>query len=84
MQVLNSMSAEGMVFWYVKIFSVMAPKFRASSTTIIRVELVKYVEALYTNSHVVISQSSVTLFIFYTLMQITDRERVFHYASGRI
>jgi hypothetical protein len=78
------MSAESVVFCYVRMFIVMALKFRVSSTTIIKVDLVKYVETLYTSSHVVVSQTSVTLFTFYTLMQVTDRVRGFCYASDGI
>ena len=80
------MSAESMVFCYVRMFIVMALKFRASSTIIVKVDLVKYVEALYTytSSHVVVSQTSVNLFTFYTLIQVTDRVREFCYASDRI
>lgn len=59
------MSAENMVFCYVRMFNVVVLKFRASSATIIRVDLVKYVKALHISSYVV-SQTSVTLFTFYT------------------
>lgn len=77
MKVLNSISAESMVLCYVRMFSVMALIFRASSTTIVRVDLVKYVEALCNSSHVVVSQTSVILSTFYTLMQVTVRARGF-------
>jgi hypothetical protein len=64
-------------------FSLMVLKFRTLSTTIIMVDLVKYVEALYTNSHIVF-QTSVTLVIFYILMQFTERARGFCCASDNL
>jgi hypothetical protein len=63
-------------------FSLMALKFRSLSTTIILVDLVKYVVALYTNSHVF--QTSVSLVIIYTLMQFTERTKGFCCASDKL